>query len=66
MSDHLSKAGVEARRLCGCALCYGGFEIGARTLAMGPGKSRPTSCLAPQIFDRLLDAVDVVHVEVSE
>ena len=48
---------TEARRLCGCTQCHGGYEIGARTIAAanpGTGPTTPTSCLAKILLKDLL------------
>lgn len=47
-----------AREVCGCAHCYGSYDIGARTLAMGSGSTRPrpSSCLAAVILAAELKA----------
>lgn len=46
-----------ARELCGCWSCWGGHEIGPRTLGMAIGaqrSERPSSCLAAVILADLL------------
>ena len=56
---------AEARELCGCTQCQGGYEIGAKTIA-APSPSdasafgrfdqeRPYSCLAALVLQALVD-----------
>lgn len=60
VTDRIETRVKQARQLCGCSQCQGGYEIGARTLALQPGVSGPScpsSCVAAvvlaEMFTRL-------------
>lgn len=54
VGDLIKEAVSEARELCGCTQCQGGYEIGARTLGLHRGPQRPSSCVAAVILERML------------
>jgi hypothetical protein len=62
MSD-LAKYVVQARTLCGCTACEGGYHVGERTLAMGVGDRRPSSCVASVVLAALLDGKEAADGE---
>lgn len=49
---------TEARRLCGCYKCQGGYPIGEHTIAMPGIELRPASCLAAVILLDMIGAAD--------
>lgn len=49
MSKNMASMVEIARRHCGCVLCVGGYDAGARTIA-NPSASRPSSCVANTIL----------------
>ena len=46
----------QARQLCGCTQCHGGYDVGARTIAsqVNPVQPRPSSCVAAVVLSDLL------------
>lgn len=44
----------EARKLCGCLACQGGYDIGSRTLVARMEMTRPNSCVAAVVLADML------------
>lgn len=61
-SEDMEALTVEARRICQCLGCWGGYAIGARTIAIGMTDAttppqefeRPSSCLAGVLLEAML------------